>query len=144
MSATPSARRRRKYVGIDPGRSKCGFAVVYDDGERGCVDVVPTSEIAARIEREVLEGDIEAFCVGDATSSRAIVELCESRWPDIPRHIVDETNTSLEARRLFFADHPPKGLWRLVPRGLLVPKGPIDGYAAVLIVERYRRNSGRI
>jgi len=29
-----------------------------------------------------------------------------------------------------------------VPRGLLVPKGPVDGYAAVLIVERYRRTMG--
>ncbi len=139
MNATPSRRRRHKYVGIDPGRSKCGFAVVYDDGERECVDVVPTSDIGERIEREVRGGDVEALCVGHATTSRAIVELCETRWPDIPRRIVDETNTTLEARTLYFVDHPPRGLWRLVPRGLLVPSVPLDGYAAVLIVERYRQ-----
>jgi len=142
MSPTPSARRRGKYLGIDPGRSKCGFAVVYDDGVRESVEVVATTEIEARIEREVRAGDIEALCVGDATSSGTIVELCASKWPAIPCRIVDETNTSLEARALYFEDHPPKGLWRLVPRGLLVPKGPVDGYAAVLIVERYRRTMG--
>jgi len=53
MSPTPSARRRGKYLGIDPGRSKCGFAVVYDDGVRESVEVVATTEIEARIEREV-------------------------------------------------------------------------------------------
>jgi RNase H-fold protein (predicted Holliday junction resolvase) len=143
MSATPSRGRRRKYVGIDPGRSKCGFAVVYDDGERGCVDVVPTPDIAERIDREVREGAVAALCVGHATSSSAIIEMCKTRWPEIPRSIVDETNTTLEARALYFVDHPPRGLWRFVPRGLLVPKAPLDGYAAVLIVDRYRRMLAR-
>lgn len=139
MNATPSRGRRHKYVGIDPGRSKCGFAVVLDDGERLCVDVVPTPDIAERIDREVRGGDVEALCVGHATSSSVIVEMCKTRWPGIRCSIVDETNTTLEARELYFVDHPPKGLWRFVPRGLLVPKAPLDGYAALLIVDRYRR-----
>ena len=143
MNATPSRPCRQKYVGIDPGRSKCGFAVVYDDGERACIDVVPTPDIGERIEREVRGGEVEAFCVGHATSSNAIIELCQTRWPDIPRRIVDETNTTLEARNLYFVDHPPRGLWRFVPRGLLVPKAPLDGYAAVLIVDRYRQSLRR-
>jgi RNase H-fold protein (predicted Holliday junction resolvase) len=143
MNATPSRPCRQKYVGIDPGRSKCGFAVVYDDGERACIDVVPTPDIGERIEREVRGGEVEAFCVGHATSSKAIIELCQTRWPNIPRRIVDETNTTLEARNLYFVDHPPRGLWRFVPRGLLVPKAPLDGYAAVLIVDRYRQSLRR-
>jgi RNase H-fold protein (predicted Holliday junction resolvase) len=140
----PAARERRKFLGIDPGRSKCGFAVLYDDGERGCIDVVPTSEIAQRIEAEVNEGCVAAICIGHATSSAAIVELCKRRWPGIPQHIVDETNTTLEARKSYFIDHPPKGIWRLIPRGLLVPKEALDGYAALLIVERYRRFAGSL
>jgi RNase H-fold protein (predicted Holliday junction resolvase) len=140
MSAPGSQYRRSKFLGIDPGRAKCGFAVVYDDGERGSVEVVPTAGIADRIDAEVRSGAVTAFCVGHATSSAAIVELCKQRWPEIPRRIVDETNTTLEARQLYFADHPPKGLWRLIPRGLLVPPTDLDGYAAYLIVERYRRD----
>jgi hypothetical protein len=53
-------------------------------------------------------------------------------------HVVDETNTTFEARALFYEDHPPKGLLRFVPRGLLVPSAPLDGYAALLIVRRCR------
>jgi RNase H-fold protein (predicted Holliday junction resolvase) len=139
MSAPEPDRRRSKFLGIDPGRAKCGFAVVYDDGERGSVEVVPTADIAGRIDAEVRSGGVAAFCVGHATSSAAIVELCKQRWPEIPCRIVDETNTTLEARHLYFVDHPPKGLWRFIPRGLLVPPTALDGYAAFLIVERYRR-----
>jgi RNase H-fold protein (predicted Holliday junction resolvase) len=50
---------------------------------------------------------------------------------------VNERNTSLEARRRYYEDHPPRGLLRLIPRGLLVPKAQLDGYAALLIIERY-------
>ena len=55
-----------------------------------------------------------------------------SRWPDIPVVIVDETNTTLDARRRYYDENPPKGLLRLLPRGLLVPSAPLDGYAALL------------
>lgn len=78
-------------------------------------------------------------CLGDATKSDMVHKLLRARWPQLPITIVDERNTSLEARRRYYEDHPPKGLWRLVPRGLLVPDVPLDGYAALLIIERYRR-----
>jgi RNase H-fold protein (predicted Holliday junction resolvase) len=130
---------RHKYLGIDPGRAKCGIAVIFDDGARESLDVVPTGDIEHRIEKEVRAGGVAALCVGHATTSGAIVRLCESKWPSIPLHVVDETNTTFEARERYFIDHPPRGLWRLIPRGLLVPKGPLDGYAALLIVERFRR-----
>lgn len=133
----------QKFVGIDPGRTKCGIAVVFEDGARANLAVVPTGDVEQRIDEEVRAGGVAALCVGHATTSGAIIELCESRWPSIPLHVVDETNTTFEARERYFVDHPPRGLWRLVPRGLLVPKGPLDGYAALLIVERFRRFSER-
>ena len=135
----PARPMRAKYIGIDPGRTKCGFAVVYDDGGRECIDVVPTVEIEQHIDRQLRTGPVAAICIGDATSSAAIIALCSRRWPAVPQEIIDETNTTFEARKLYFADHPPRGIWRFVPRGLLVPTEPIDGYAAVLIVERYLR-----
>ena len=128
--------RRRTIVGIDPGRSKCGFAVVYDDGTRKALAVVPTPEIGDRIEEEVRSSDVGAICIGHATGSESIVALCGTRWPAIPRRIVDETNTTYDARRLYYIDHPPRGIWRFIPRGLLVPDEPLDAYAALLIVRR--------
>ena len=141
MTDGPPARRT-VIIGIDPGRSKCGLAVVYDDGARKTLAVVPTPELADRIEGEVRASQVRAICIGHATGSDSIVALCASRWPSIPRRVVDETNTTLEARRLYYVDHPPKGLWRFIPRGLLVPNEPLDAYAALLIVSRPEREKG--
>ena len=132
-----TASARRRIIGIDPGRTKCGFAVVFEDGERIGIGVVPTAELGARLHAETGGGDVAAICVGHATTSDAVVALCRASWPDIPVAVIDESNTTLLARQRYYRDHPPKGLLRLVPRGLLVPKAPLDGYAALLIVERY-------
>lgn len=131
---------RKRYVGIDPGHSKCGYATVFEDGERAALEVVPTSSIADRIEADVASGDVAGICVGDATTSKSMLELCKARWPAIPVALVDERNTTLQARQRYYQDHPPRGLLRLVPRGLLVPKEPLDGYAALLIVERFLKS----
>jgi hypothetical protein len=139
---TPQAARNR-YVGIDPGRSKCGFALDFETASPPLVEVVPTTDIRARIDREVREGGVLALCVGDATTSAPIVRLCRSAWPDIPLNIVDETNSTLQARALYYDAHPPRGLLRFVPRGLLVPSEPLDGYAALIIVRRFRSHLAR-
>ncbi|MBC5827157.1 MAG: hypothetical protein GIW99_05675 [Candidatus Eremiobacteraeota bacterium] len=107
-------------------------------GVRRFLEVVATAAIEQRIERDAARGGIEVICVGDATTSDSILSLCRRRWPSIPLAVVDETNTTLEARRLYYEEHPPRGLWRFVPRGLLVPSMPLDGYAALLILRRYR------
>ena len=139
---TDSPSRRTVIIGVDPGRSKCGLAVVYDDGSRKSLAVVPTPEIGGRLDAEVRASDVRAICIGHATGSDSIVALCASRWPAIPRRVVDETNTTLEARRLYYVDHPPRGLWRFIPRGLLVPNEPLDAYAALLIVSRAEAENG--
>jgi len=135
---------QRLVVGIDPGRTKCGFAVLTIGGERLALDVVRTGDIASRLRSVAGEGDVAAICVGHATTSDAVVEMCRTAWPQIPLVVVDESNTTLEARQRYYRDHPPRGLMRLVPRGLLVPAVPLDGYAALLIAERFLRQNERI
>ncbi len=125
-----------RYVGIDPGLVKCGYAALSQTGERLSLEIVPAGELIARIEHDVLAG-VNMVCVGNATQSQTVVARLRERWPRLPISLVDERNTSLEARRRYYEDHPPRGLLRFVPRGLLVPKEPLDGYAALLIIERY-------
>jgi len=137
MNAPP----RRRIIGVDPGRTKCGLAVAFEDGERVRLDVVPTRAIEQRLREQIEEGAVAAICVGHATTSDTVVELCRGSWPDIPVVVVDESNTTLQARRRYYQDHPPRGLLRLIPQGLLVPDVPLDGYAALLIVERFLMQS---
>ncbi|SRR5579872_80312 len=126
-------------VGIDPGMVKCGYAIVSVSGVRLAVEIVATEALVARLERDIARGAVRMVCLGNATKSELVLGLIRARWPQLPVTVVDERNTSLEARRLYYEDHPPKGLWRFVPRGLLVPDQPLDGYAALLIIERYRQ-----
>ena len=115
---------------------KCGYAVVAPHGERVSIEIVPAEKLVERVEADVLAG-VAMVCVGDATRSDKVVEMLRRTWPTLPIALVDERNTSLEARRRYYEDHPPRGLLRLIPRGLLVPKAQLDGYAALLIIERY-------
>ena len=132
------ASRGALLLGIDPGRTKCGYAAVYDDGTRVSLEVVPAQSLTQRIQRDVSTGTVAVICVGNATTSEAVLSLCRRMWPATEVALVDERNTTFEARKLYYEDHPPKGLLRLLPRGLLVPSEPLDGYAALLIVNRWR------
>ena len=53
-----------------------------------------------------------------------------------PVRVVEERGSTLEARRRYFADHPPRGWRRLVPLSLQVPPQEYDDYVAVLLIER--------
>ncbi len=130
-----------RYVGIDPGLVKCGYAVVAASGERLALEIVPTDKLTQRFDVDARAGPLEMVCVGNATRSEAVVKMIRDRWPNVPLTLVDERNTSLLARRYYYEDHPPRGLLRFIPRGLLVPKEPLDGYAALLIIDRYRKAS---
>lgn len=127
-----------RYVGIDPGLVKCGYAVVAFSGERLALEIVPTEKLTQRFDIDAQAGPLEMVCIGNATKSEMIVKMIRDRWPDVPLTLVDEHNTSLLARRYYYEDHPPRGLLRFIPRGLLVPNEPLDGYAALLIIDRYR------
>ena len=73
--------------------------------------------------------------VGDGTGSGAVVEQLRARG--LEPTLVDERGTTLAARELYFRDHPPRGLSRLLPPGMRAPHRPIDDYAAYAIALRW-------
>lgn len=122
-------------LGIDPGRDKTGIAVLDDKGAIVQVEVVPTATI-----KDVLPGKAASasrIIMGDGTTSGTMKELVQRLLPDKPLVLVDEKHSTEEARKLYWQVNPPQGLKRLVPQGMLVPEGNMDGYAAVILVRRY-------
>jgi len=118
-------------LGVDPGTRKCGYAVLERLGAQPlALGIAALDDFRARLDTLRATWPIELVAIGHGTNSSV-------RDAGMPFVLVDERETTLQARTRFFADHPPRGWRRLVPRGMLLPDRPIDDYAALLIAERY-------
>jgi RNase H-fold protein (predicted Holliday junction resolvase) len=124
-------------VAIDPGTAKCGVAVLTSTKQLLHREVVETTTLLTVVQVLVEKFDGKGIVVGDGTGSRPLQKSLQSAFPSLPIHRIKEDFTTLDARERYFEENPPKGLGRLVPRGLRVPKVPIDDYVATLLAERY-------
>ncbi len=127
-------------LGIDPGTRKVGFAVVDDQGQTCHLGIEPIADFAARVRSLMEQWVFDAIAVGTGTNARALGSVLVGLG--VPVAYVDERETTLRARSLYFADHPPRGWRRLIPLGMQLPPRPIDDYAAVLIARRYLADGG--
>jgi RNase H-fold protein (predicted Holliday junction resolvase) len=127
-------------LGVDPGTRKVGFAVVDGQGETQDLGIELIADFLARVQGLMGRWAFTAIAVGTGTNARALGS--ELAALGIPVIYVDERETTLKARSLYFADHPPKGWRRLIPLGMQVPPRPIDDYAAVLIARRFLSDGG--
>ncbi len=118
------------FVGIDPGKN-LGVAFVDEDGR------LKQAEITELNKLRTMEFGAAKIIVGDGTGSAEVQKVLLGRGLEFV--VVDETATSIEARRLYFWANPPRGLLRLLPPGLRWPPRPVDDYAAYAIVLRYQK-----
>jgi RNase H-fold protein (predicted Holliday junction resolvase) len=126
-------------LAVDPGRAKCGIAVVSAEGAVLAQEVIPAAALEARARELARAHDISVIVVGDRTGADAALTALESALPDIETAAVDEHRSSEEARKLYFREHPPRGWRRLIPLGLQTPPRPCDDYVAVILARRYLR-----
>lgn len=123
-------------IGLDPGRN-LGVAFLSAAGEVLFTTVLPGGGTGLN---EALRSGNFAFpagpiAVGDGTRHQEITAVLEQHG--LSYTLIDEKNSSREARELYFRLHPPRGLLRLVPRGMLSGPALIDSYAAAIIAQRY-------
>lgn len=141
----PSSHTGRHSVvlAVDPGRDKCGLAVVTP--ERVLFRALcPTAEIGLTCRYLLAQHPQAVVAVGQGTGSEGIRRALREACPQASLSAVDERDSTLEARRLYWLDTPPRGWQRLVPRGMLVPPRPVDDYAAVVLARRYLEQAGAI
>lgn len=122
-------------LAVDPGRQKAGL-VLYCPRE-GLVD----SRIINREDFEVYWEEIEEtyriekVIIGNGTGFDFFRSLLAEKNKKV--FLINEEGSSEEARRIFFQENPPRGLKKLIPRGLLTPPGAIDDYAARVLLYRF-------
>jgi RNase H-fold protein (predicted Holliday junction resolvase) len=124
-------------LAIDPGRSKCGIAVVTADGRVLFRGILSTPQTPARIVELVGAFKPESVITGDGTGSAALRAEIEALALPLPVSSVDERHTSELARARYLLEHPAKGLRRLLPAGLRTPDEAYDDYVAIILAERW-------
>ena len=125
------------YLGIDPGRSKTGLALVDGVGKIVKLHIAESQNIDNEIVEFLKNSCPVQIVLGNGTNSRNICEVVQKVLPDILITVVEESFSTEEARTLYWQENPPKGLKKLIPLGLLVPPIPLDAYAAVILVRRF-------
>ena len=125
------------YMGIDPGRSKTGLALVDGVGRIAKLHIAESQNIDNEIVDFIKNSCPVQIVLGNGTNSRNICEVVQKVLPDVLVTVVEEAHSTEEARTLYWQENPPKGLKKLIPLGLLVPPVPLDAYAAVILVRRF-------
>ncbi len=125
-------------LGFDPGRDKCGVAVMGVDRQLYDHQVVPANDAIAHIEILRQKFPISLIVIGDQTTGKKWKQQLNQELTDALNIIlIDERYTTLEARDRYWQMFPPKGLTKLLPKGMRQPPRPIDDIVAILLIERY-------
>ncbi len=122
-------------LAVDPGTRKVGYAVLAADGRVLAQGIAANDELAARVAGLATAHGFGTVALGAGTNVVPVRTALAALG--LPVVLVDEHETTLQARSLYFTDHPPRGWRRLIPRSLQLPPRPIDDYAAILIGRRY-------
>ncbi len=142
-------REKDLALGFDPGRDKTGFAFVNFDGELLLSGIFPSNETEKFfddftpyiVERKIdfsaeeIISQVKFIAVGNGTTSRIFTEKLRT----ITGHeiiTVDEKNTTIEARNIYWKIHRPGIFLRFLPEGMRVPPRVVDDLAAFAVALR--------
>ena len=145
------------FLGIDPGRCKCGWALVFDDGRLMASGILETSG-AREFLGIMTDGDgekaaafalygakslpsrfnVKEFLIGDGTGKDFFLSLAKEL--SLRVKLVPEKETTLKGRKLYWDYNPPAGFRRLIPQGLRVPPRDIDDFAALAIAREFLKS----
>jgi RNase H-fold protein (predicted Holliday junction resolvase) len=117
-------------IAIDPGRYKCGIAIVKKsiDSNCSCKKLIDCLDVIFKevIETNVLADEIkllsanyspDLIIVGNGTASADIIQKITELNISPIKEICEKSST-LQARALYFKDNPCKGLKKLIPLSL--------------------------
>ena len=124
----------RPVLAIDPGREKCGVAVLASDGRVLVQEVVATAALDAAVGALIRAYEPNVI-MGNGTTSADAKKRVEALG--VPVTLVDEYRTTDAAKCAYWEAHPPRGWRRLMPRGMLVPRVPVDDFVAVILAQRF-------
>lgn len=131
---------RLHIIGIDPGRQKCGLAVLTEAGVCARRCVISTERLEEVVCELVREFSPVKVVLGDRTGAtdfrRRLDALAADSISGVEVHMVNEHRSSEEGRRRYLLEHR-RGWRRIVPLGLQWPTEPYDDYVAEVLALRF-------
>uniref|UniRef100_A0A832H4P8 Pre-16S rRNA-processing nuclease YqgF n=1 Tax=Oscillatoriales cyanobacterium SpSt-402 TaxID=2282168 RepID=A0A832H4P8_9CYAN len=125
-------------LGFDPGRRKCGVAIMGVDRVVCFHQVIDSDAAIATLEQLRSKFPISLVVMGNQTSSKEWKQKLDQEFTEPLRIVmVDERNSTLEARDRYWQMYPPSGIGKLLPQALRSIPRPIDDVVAILLIERY-------
>jgi RNase H-fold protein (predicted Holliday junction resolvase) len=125
------------YLGFDPGRDKCGIAIM-DDQRLLTHAVIPADQAPITALEWCQKYSVSLVIMGNQTTAKEWqTKLRAVLPPTVAIAFVNERNSTLEARDRYWQMYPPSFFQRLLPQGLRLPPRPIDDLVAILLIERY-------
>jgi RNase H-fold protein (predicted Holliday junction resolvase) len=122
-------------LAVDPGKFKCGLAVVTNQGivfEKSIIRLPDLKGAVIMLSNRFL---ISAIVLGDRTNSKTI-HFSLATEVGVPIVLVDEDKSSLEGRYRYLKENT-RGLSKILPLSLRIPRQPYDDYVAVILAERF-------
>ena len=127
-------------LAIDPGRKRCGIALVNSDLRYLAGSVIKNEDLVDNLRGYIKKYGIRNMIVGSGTNSEIIITTVKEKFPEIFVTIIPERDTTIEARKYYFEYNPPRGWLRIIPSSLRIPPRPYDDFAAYAIARRFFRN----
>jgi len=128
-------------IAIDPGTKKCGYALVNSNLSVLQRKVIPIEEIEKNIKNSINNYKINKIILGNGTHYKTIEEKLKHHFSQSMIILIEEEFSTLEARKKYFEAYPPRGIFKLIPLSLRVPPCNYDDFVAILLAEKYFRNS---
>lgn len=133
---------RKNLLGIDPGRSKCGLAVLDMKKNLLYKNIVNTALISSYLLDLDNKYNISDIVLGDGTFAAEIKQKIKKVF-NYPIYFVDEAYTTIQAEERYRAENY-RGWKRCLGFIKWKPSCPVDDYVAVILVERYLNKKGQV
>ncbi|WP_414752789.1 pre-16S rRNA-processing nuclease YqgF [Anabaena sp. CCY 9910] len=138
MNLTDFSPTQPVILGFDPGKDKCGLAVMGLDRQLYYHQVVAAADAIAIINTLRQQFPISMLVMGNQTTAKRWKQQLQQELAEALNIVlVDERYSTLEARDRYWQMYPPQGLIKLLPHGMRQPPRPIDDIVAILLIERY-------
>lgn len=125
-------------LGFDPGRDKCGLALVNNNKQILYNKVIPSEDSIEIINNLISQYKPFKLVMGNQTTSKQWKRrLIDNLNLSIDIILVNEKNSTVEARKKYWEMYPPQGLTKLIPKGLRIPPRPVDDIVALILIDRY-------